>query len=299
MTDRPISIVIPAHDEEAVIGRLLGSLHDRAPDDEVIVVCDGCTDRTAEIARSFPGVVVLDNARGGKISALNAGDRAATRFPRFYVDADIVVSAASLHEVADLMTGGVEVGAPRCEVDLSRSSWAVRRFYDVWTRLPYFTDGVIGSGIVGLSERGRTRFREFPSIIGDDEYIRRLFAVDERVRGTAGAFVVSPPTTLWPLVRIRTRAILGNRQLDLLFGQASLSTGADGRSATGHLLASPRLWPGLAVFVGVRTAVRIRVWWRFRRGDFGGWARDDSSRSAAAPAATGGAIGGTPGAGPP
>ena len=133
MTDRAISVVIPAHNEEAVIGRLLTSLRDRSADDEIIVVCDGCSDSTAEVARSFAGVDVIENARGGKPVALNTGDSRATRFPRFFVDADIVVTATALHEVADLMTEGIEAGAPRCEVDLRRSSWTVRRFYDIWT----------------------------------------------------------------------------------------------------------------------------------------------------------------------
>ena len=55
MTECAISIVIPAHNEEAVIGRLLRSLSDRKENDEIIVVCDGCSDRTAEIAARSPG----------------------------------------------------------------------------------------------------------------------------------------------------------------------------------------------------------------------------------------------------
>jgi glycosyltransferase involved in cell wall biosynthesis len=278
MTDSAISIVIPAHDEEAVIARLLGSLRDRSEDDEIIVVCDGCSDRTAEIARSFAGVEVLEQARGGKPSALNTGDRRATRFPRFFVDADIVVTATALHEVAKLMTDGIEAGAPRCQVDLRLSSWTVRRFYDIWTRLPYFTEGILGSGVVGLSARGRGRFSEFPPVIDDDEFVRRLFGVDERVRRTAGSFTVTAPAWVYPLIRIKTRSRLGIMQLDRLQGPAHSSTGASGRSVTRNLLTSPRLWPSMAVFVLVRVLVGIRARWRFRRQDFEGWARDESSR---------------------
>ena len=278
MTDSAISIVIPAHDEEAVIARLLGSLRDRSEDDEIIVVCDGCSDRTAEIARSFVGVEVLQRARGGKPSALNTGDRRATRFPRFFVDADIVVTATALHEVAELMTDGIEAGAPRCQVDLRLSSWTVRRFYDIWTRLPYFTEGILGSGVIGLSARGRARFSEFPPVIDDDEFVRRPFGVDERVRRTAGSFTVTAPARVYPLIRIKTRSRLGIMQLDRLQGPAHSSTGASGRSVTRNLLTSPRLWPSMAVFVLVRALVGIRAGWRLRRQDFKGWARDESSR---------------------
>ena len=278
MTDRAISVVIPAHNEEAVIGRLLTSLRDRSADDEIIVVCDGCSDSTAEVARSFVGVEVIEKARGGKPSALNTGDSRATRFPRFFVDADIVVTATALHEVADLMTEGIEAGAPRCEVDLRHSSWAVRRFYDVWTKLPYLAEGMIGSGVVGLTKSGRARFQEFPPVIDDDEFVRRLFAVDERVHGTAGAFVVTAPARVGPLVRIKTRSRLGIMELDGLHGPAPSSSGSPGRSAARELLASPRLWPSIAVFVVIRTVVGSRAWWLCRRGRFGGWARDESSR---------------------
>ena len=139
MTDPAISVVIPAYNEEAVIGRLLTSLRGRSAGDEIIVVCDGCSDRTAEVARSFAGVEVIEKARGGKPSALNAGDGRATRFPRFFVDADIVADGDCADEVAAILTApeASKLFALRCEVDVRVSSWAVRRFYDVWTKLPY------------------------------------------------------------------------------------------------------------------------------------------------------------------
>jgi glycosyltransferase involved in cell wall biosynthesis len=282
MTDRAISVVIPAYNEEAVIGRLLTSLRYRSADDEIIVVCDGCSDSTAEVARSFAGVEVMEKPRGGKPSALNTGDSRATRFPRFFVDADIVVTATALHEVADLMIEGIEAGAPRCEVDLRLSSWAVRRFYDVWTKLPYLTEGMLGSGVLGLTQRGRARFQEFPPVIDDDEFVRRLFTIDERVHGTAGAFIVTAPARVGPLIRIKTRSRLGIMELDGLQGPAPRSSGSPGRSAAKELLASPRLWPSIAVFAVIRTVVGSRAWWRCRRGRFEGWARDESSRLGAA-----------------
>jgi hypothetical protein len=46
---------------------------------EVIVVCDGCTDNTATVPRSFPDVVV-EEPRAGKPAALNAEDLVASLF---------------------------------------------------------------------------------------------------------------------------------------------------------------------------------------------------------------------------
>lgn len=283
MTARAISIIIPAHNEEAVIARLLGSLGDRTQDDEIIVVCDGCSDHTAETARSFAGVTVVEQLRGGKPSALNTGDRRATLFPRFFVDADIVVTATALREVANLMTDGIEAGAPRCEVDVRNSSWMVRRFYHVWTRLPYFNERMMGSGIIGLTKRGRARFSEFPPVIDDDECICRLFMLEERVRKTVGSFLVTVPTRIRPLIRIKTRTRLGIMQLNTIQGLARSSIGSSTRSAFMKLLTSPRMWPSIAVFLGVRATVETRAWWLFRQGKFDGWARDESSRLVTGP----------------
>ncbi|MFC4784709.1 glycosyltransferase [Nocardioides sp. MAHUQ-72] len=277
MPDHPLSVIIPAHDEEAVIGRLLEALGPPLPADEVIVVCDGCTDRTAEVARRFPGVRVIEAERGGKPAALNIGDEAASLFPRFYVDADIVVSLQTLREVQLDDAGGALAGAPSMHVDLSRSSWPVGRFYDIWTRLPYTGQGMIGSGVIGLARRGRERFEDFPPLIGDDEFLRRLFTVEERCAPSQGFFTVTAPRRLGPLVRIKTRGRLGIMQLDAAFGPAPPEVGEQGRSVLLPLLRDPRRWPGLAVFATVRVLVGIRARRRLAAGDVT-WDRDETAR---------------------
>ena len=96
------SVIIPAHNEEAVIGRCLGSLLAGAPAGalEVIVVANGCSDRTATVASSFgPDVRVIELAEASKHAALNAGDSVATRFPRAFVDADIEVTWSAIDAV--------------------------------------------------------------------------------------------------------------------------------------------------------------------------------------------------------
>jgi cellulose synthase/poly-beta-1,6-N-acetylglucosamine synthase-like glycosyltransferase len=71
----PLSIVIAAHDERAVIARKVANTlaldYPRARL-EVIVACDGCTDGTAALARAAGADLVLELPRGGKIRAQDA-----------------------------------------------------------------------------------------------------------------------------------------------------------------------------------------------------------------------------------
>lgn len=93
-----------------------------------------------------------------------------------------------------------------------------------------------------------------------------------------GTFVVTPPRRLAPLIRIKTRSRLGIAQLDALEGPAPSEAGDRGSSVLTELVRQPRLWPALAVYIGVRVVVEARVRILARRRAFGGWARDDSSR---------------------
>jgi glycosyltransferase involved in cell wall biosynthesis len=255
-------------------------LADRTALDEVVVVCDGCEDETKDVARRYPGVTVVEQTRAGKPSALNRGDEIASVFPRFYVDADIVVTTAALRDVAKRMTGLVMAGAPRLRIDASAASWPVRQYYEVWTRLPYASQATIGSGVMGLTARGRSRFSVFPPLIGDDEFVRRLFRVDERVAWPEGEFVVTTPRRFGPLLDIKTRGRLGILEQDELFGPAPVEFGKPGRSVLPALARDPRRWVSLVVFVGARVAIYVRSTSKARRRQFRGWARDESSRAA-------------------
>ncbi len=88
-----IAVVIPVHNEEAILAACLRSVldHTQYPNWEVIVVDDGSTDGTAAVLKQFPTVRVLRQARGGVARALNAGFAAAGEADVVRLHADVLV----------------------------------------------------------------------------------------------------------------------------------------------------------------------------------------------------------------
>ena len=88
-----VSVVIPARDEEKLIGACLAALRDQTdPVDEIIVVDNDSSDSTAALARSHPGVVVVAEPRHGITYARNTGFEAATAAVVARIDADTIVT---------------------------------------------------------------------------------------------------------------------------------------------------------------------------------------------------------------
>lgn len=108
-----ISIVIPAHNEEAYLPRCLESIraaetHLRAPV-EVVVVLNRCTDRTEDIAKESGATIVEEPAKNlAKIR--NTGIRSTRADTIVTIDADSWMSANMLNEVSRNMATNRYVG---------------------------------------------------------------------------------------------------------------------------------------------------------------------------------------------
>lgn len=85
-----VSIIIPAHNEAANIGRLLHHLHNQStPPAEIIVIAHNCEDNTAQIASQHPSTKVITlNGPSGVMYARQAGFEAATEELIVSIDAD-------------------------------------------------------------------------------------------------------------------------------------------------------------------------------------------------------------------
>ncbi|MFZ1154366.1 MAG: glycosyltransferase [Solirubrobacteraceae bacterium] len=97
-----VSLIVAAHDEQAVIGaKVANALALSYPREllELIVACDGCADATVQSAREAGADVVLDLPRGGKIAAQDAAvERAGGEIVAFS-DANSFWDADALREL--------------------------------------------------------------------------------------------------------------------------------------------------------------------------------------------------------
>lgn len=270
--------MIPAHDEEQGIGRLLGALQrgSRPGEFETVVVCNGCTDRTAEVARAAaPEVRVVETPLPSKHQAVRLGDQLVTTVPRIYLDADVEIDAAGLRALADVLRGPVLAAAPTRVLDLDGVSWPVQAYQAVWERLPQVRDGLFARGVIALAAEGLARVQALPPTMSDDLAISEAFAPHERVVVADASVVVHSARSLRALVRRRVRAATGVHQLDTQHGR-----GADARTSVGDVVriacTSPRLALDALVFLAVTVLARTLARRRIRRGDYSTWLRDDS-----------------------
>lgn len=280
-----ISIVIPAHNEEQVIGRCLSSiLQDaKAGEFEIVVVTNGCTDRTDEVARSFGADVrVVDSPVASKPAALNLGDATAVGFPRMYIDADIEVDAAAIRAVAAALERGAKLAAPMIVHDVRDRPWPVRAYLDVWAQLPYAADNHVGSGFYGLSAEARAMFEDFPDTMAEDFFIRSLAPAGERVAVDGHAFVIHPPYTLRSLTKIRARMFAANAANRELFASDAKDVLRGHLTGLAGLARKPRNWPGLVVYAGVVSVAKTMAARKNRSATANVWERDNTARTAAA-----------------
>jgi glycosyltransferase involved in cell wall biosynthesis len=275
----PVSVVIPAHDEANVIDRCLQTLQAGAEPGELelVIVCNGCSDDTADLARAAaPSATIVELPVASKAAALNEGERHVTRFPRFYVDADVELGAAAIRSTAAALQEGVLCAAPTVSFDLTSCPWYVRSFYSVLREMPFLSGpGAVGTGVYALSEEGRRRFDSFPAITADDQFVMERFAASERRAVPSASFVVHPPRTLAGLVAIRTRTYRGNRELGSFCQPVEPSRHSNARALL-RLSLRPRAVVGVAVYVAVNMYAKYRA----TRSWDGRWERDVSARPA-------------------
>lgn len=285
------SVVIPAHNEESVIGRCLQAL--TSPEVktaepyrfEIAVVCNGCTDETTKIALRFPDVTVFEISESSKVAALNAGDGVVATFPRIYLDAD---SQLSNHSALSLLQKAADYSDPvicsaSVKFDMSRCSILARSFSRCAQRTSFGEFGIVGRGVYCLNAAGRERFERFPEVMGDDFFVASLFTADEQIIDPCATVVVRPTGDLRSLLRVRSRIYYGNREAGLERSQSlsprqgwrNLAYAARRARSVGDVI-------DVAVYAGVNFVAKRRATKMIRSGLSPLWERDANSRTSAA-----------------
>ena len=106
MTRPFLSIIIPAHNEETRLPRTLGQifayLEIQPYSSEVIIVENGSSDRTLELALEFtaqhPSLIVIHEEKRGKGNAIQRGILSARGEYHFICDADLSMPIEELHK---------------------------------------------------------------------------------------------------------------------------------------------------------------------------------------------------------
>lgn len=272
-SSRGISIIVPASNEAAIVGDALEALLASRLDDEagapfpieIVVVANGCTDNTAEVALSFAhratergwSLVCLDIPEGDKLNALNVGDDNASFQNRLYLDADVVIDQDLLAALASVLdrpdpiyaSGRLRIAEPR--------SFATRHYAAFWEKLPFVAEGVPGCGLFAVNAAGRALWGRFPDIISDDTFVRLQFAPRQRI-AVEEAYDWPMVEGFRNLVRVRRRQDRGVRQVERLFPQLCRNDAKKRLGVGGVLTLAMRDPMGFAVYACVSLAVRIQ-----------------------------------------
>jgi glycosyltransferase involved in cell wall biosynthesis len=285
------SVIIPAHDEAAVIGRCLDCLFaGLEPGElEVIVVCNGCHDETAAVARSSGHPVrVLELAAASKSAALRAGDEAATVMPRLYLDADVLLRGSAARRVAERLSAGAVAARPPVDYSSVASSQAVRRYFRARSRMPSLLGHLWGAGVYGLSPDGRARFHTFPDVMADDLWIDLMFEPGEVEIVDCEPVVVTVPRRGRDLVHVLRRTYRGKAENGLGISGANRTretTGTTLRDLRRLALSGPNAALDAATYASFAAGVRFGRSVEAAVGASAApdrWERDDSSRATAA-----------------
>ncbi len=87
--NKRISLIIPAHNEEENLGCVLRVVTQVPEIDEILVVVDACSDKTAEVAQKYGVKILIRKASKGKGEAMIDGVKHTTGGILMFADADL------------------------------------------------------------------------------------------------------------------------------------------------------------------------------------------------------------------
>jgi glycosyltransferase involved in cell wall biosynthesis len=187
-----ISVVIPAWNVEPWVPEAIESVlqQDLPPHEVIVVVDDGSTDATADVAGSYTGVRVLRQGHRGVAAARNAGAAETTGDALLFLDADDALlpgaisalsgTASRIRDWAAVVPNYLGVGAGR------RSTARPTRPREQILARPHVgalirSDHLGGNALVRREAWRRHRFREELQPSDDFDFWLRLLLSDQRL----------------------------------------------------------------------------------------------------------------------
>ena len=276
------TVIVPAHNEASVIEDCLNSIVNQSGVDKIIVPCNGCTDNTVDIVKTkFPNVICLNIEKPSKTNALNIAEVKAKElgisFPVFYIDADTQLSENAIQHISEVMNSGdILLAAPTPIINTNKSSFLVKTYYKVWTDLPYIKEGVIATCSFIVSEEGRQRFDKFADVIGDDGYIRCHFKNKEIANIKGAEIYITAPKDIFSLIKIKTRARLGNMEL-IAKNKCPVREEKHYGNVMKQRLFSKNFF-STSLYILIALIIRVRANAQFKKLSTYTWEKDTSSR---------------------
>ena len=218
MDASPFGLVVPVRNDAAALRETLPCLLSEMSGLPVrpVWVCNGCIDESAQVIRTLAGsdAKIIELSQPGKTGALQAGDEALNGlFPRFYLDADVILSPGALSALLrPLREGRADLVAARrihTAHGVSALSAAMAR---TWDSLPFAHQAAF-LGAVGVSEAGRSSWGRWPNVMGDDVFMASSIAPHRRAMVPQVTASTRPPANFIGWVRMRARWLQGEAEL--------------------------------------------------------------------------------------
>jgi len=172
--DPGVTLVVAAHDEEAVIEAKVAdalALHWPRERLKVIVACDGCSDRTAQLARAAGADLVLELPWGGKVRAQDAAVREATGELVAFSDANATWEPDALRRLVEAFADpevGYACGQVHFVGEAGTNQEGTYWRYELWLRATESRLASVTAGNGAIYAVRREAYVEVDPIMGHD-----------------------------------------------------------------------------------------------------------------------------------